>query len=62
MPRTASRLRKARVRQESVQIIKDSDAAVRSEQSKQSRGHDERGRYGKSVDDPDTEDKYQDKD
>jgi hypothetical protein len=62
MPRTASRLRKARIRQEGVQVVKDSDAAIRSERSKQSRGHDERGRYGKSVNDPDTEDKYHDKD
>lgn len=61
MPRTASRLRKARIRQDGVQVVKDSKSAARSEAAKNSRGHDERGRYGKSVDDPDTEDKYDDK-
>lgn len=60
MPKTLSRLRKARLRQEGAQVVKDPKSTERSEAAKQSRGHDERGHYGKSVDDPESDDTYKD--
>jgi hypothetical protein len=62
MPRILSRLRKAKVHQDGAQVVKDPKSTARSEGARQSRGHDERGRYGKSVDDPDSEDNYRDED
>jgi hypothetical protein len=61
MPKIASRLRKAQVRQDGAHIVKDPKSAVRSEDAKRSKGHDERGRYGKSVADPDADDDYKDR-
>lgn len=66
MPRILSRLRKARLRQDGAQgdinVVHDAKSAQRSESSKRSRGHDERGHYGKGADDPDDHDDYKDKD
>ncbi len=62
MPRTLSRLRKAQIRQSGAQVVADAKSAARSEDAKRSHGHDERGRYGKSVGDPENEDSYKDKD
>ncbi len=61
MPKTASRLRKAQIRRDGANVVDDRKSAARSEDAKRSQGHDERGRYGKSVSDPDDKDSYKDR-